>query len=117
MDNTKYSLTRGPGLSLSVEDMDRLISSADGSCALLYLYIIRNGGEFTPNDAARKLKMTEWEIVQSANKLRSLGLISSDEKEKKLLPPDEMPEYSARRYIQKDKRGSRVQGRSGRDPE
>jgi hypothetical protein len=44
MDNTKYSLTRGPGLSLSVEDMDKLIMNADGSCALLYLYIIRTAG-------------------------------------------------------------------------
>lgn len=95
MDNTKYSLTRGLGLSLSVEDMDKLIASADGSCALLYLYILRNGGAFTPMEAARKLKMTEWELTQTANKLRSMGLISSGDKDKMLLPPDEIPEYSS----------------------
>jgi hypothetical protein len=95
MDNTKYSLTRGPGLSLSVEDMDKLIMNADGSCALLYLYIIRNGGAFTAPEAARKLKMTEWELTQAANRLRALGLVSSGEPDKKLLPPEELPEYSA----------------------
>jgi hypothetical protein len=39
--------------------------------------------------------MTEWELTQAANRLRAMGLCFIRRTDKKLLPPEELPEYSA----------------------
>ena len=76
---------------LTAEEADRLLGAADGTAALLYLYIRRNGG-FAPAAAARELKREEAEIVLAAKTLRRLGLLEQPQ------PPAEkreIPEYTA----------------------
>lgn len=76
---------------LTAEEADRLLGAADGTAALLFLYIRRNGG-FAPAAAARELKRTEAEIVLAAKTLRRLGLLEP------LRAPEEkreIPEYTA----------------------
>ena len=76
---------------LTAAEADRLLGAADGTAALLYLYLRRNGG-YTPATAAKELKCPEAEIVLAAKKLRQLGLL-----EPLQAPPEnrEIPEYTA----------------------
>ena len=76
---------------LTAEEADRLLGAADGTAALLYIYILRNGG-FAPAAAARELKRAEPEIVLAAKTLRRLGLLAPPQapEEKR-----EIPEYTA----------------------
>ncbi|MGI5936113.1 MAG: DnaD domain protein [Oscillospiraceae bacterium] len=94
MEDAKYTLARRMGISLSAEDADKLLGCADGSAALLYLYMLRNGGEFSPPKAARDLKHTEREIKEAAERLRDLGLLNRAG-ETHPVPQDELPEYAA----------------------
>jgi DNA replication protein DnaD len=100
MEDAKYTLARRMGISLSAEDTDKLLSCADGSAALLYLYILRNGGEFSALNAARDLKHTEREIRDAAERLRDLGLLNRVG-EMQPVPPDELPEYAAEDIVRR----------------
>ena len=89
MSEEKYILT--------AEEADRLLGAADGTAALLYLYIRRNGG-YAPAGAARELKCPETEIVLAAKKLRQLGLL-----EPLQTPPEtrEIPEYTGEDIVRR----------------
>ena len=82
---------------LTAAEADRLLGAADGTAALLYLYIRRSGG-FTPAGAARELNRTETEIVLAAKKLRQLGLL-----EPLQTPAEnrETPEYTAEDIVRR----------------
>ena len=67
---------------LSPEEADKLLASADGRAALLYLHILRSGG-FSLTAAARVLRCTETETAIAADTLRRLGLLQ---------PPNRQPE-------------------------
>lgn len=86
--------------SLPAGDADKLLDQADGNCALLYLYLLRNGTSRTRRDAARALRLPETEVEKAAAKLRALGLLSL--KNGSLPPPpDEMPEYMAEDIVRR----------------
>ena len=72
-------------------DADRLIASADGTAALLYLHV-RAVGSFSRAAAARDLKCDGVEIDRAAELLRRLGLLDKPER-----PPEqrELPEYAS----------------------
>ncbi len=76
---------------LSAEEADRLLGAADGTAALLYIYILRNGG-FAPAAAARELKCGEPELLLAAKTLRRLGLLSQPQHPAETR---EIPEYTA----------------------
>ena len=52
-------LYAGNILSLPAEAADRLLGAGNGDAALLYLYLLRRGGVFEPERAARTLR---WEV-------------------------------------------------------
>jgi hypothetical protein len=95
----RYTLNT-PLCSLAAGDADKLLAEADGSCALLYLYILRNGAGRSRRDAARALRISEADIEKAAARLRALGLLSLDGG--RLPPPDdEMPEYMAEDIVRR----------------
>ena len=75
-------------ITITAEELDRLLGRADGNAALLFLHI-RAAGGFSLGRAARELKCTESELLAAAGLLRSLGLLEE--------PPErtETPEYTA----------------------
>lgn len=96
MEEKNYILSGGTCLALPVSDADKLIGAGDGTAALLYLYALRGGSNFSPQRAASDLKRTEPEIAKAAAVLCQLGLFcSGSTKPSVLLPADELPEYTA----------------------
>ncbi len=80
-------------LSVSADDADRLLALDQGEAALLYIYILRHGGELDTARAARDLGRTEAAVEVSVRALRRAGILS--EREAPLPPGDELPEYTA----------------------
>ena len=78
-------------ISISREDLDKLLGHCDGNAALLYLYILR-AGDFSVLQAARELKCTETELLAAAGTLRSLGLLDDGARARE---QSETPEYTA----------------------
>ena len=52
----EYILAQPETITLRAEDADRLLALGSGDAALLYLWLLRNGGRFDPARAARELK-------------------------------------------------------------
>lgn len=82
---------------------DRLIAAHDGDLALLYLFICRSGGADLER-AACELCRTLGEMEAAYEKLMRMGLVSQGDScavaprpapTRKLLPEDEVPEYTA----------------------
>lgn len=97
-----------PPCTIPAADADRLLAAADGGCALLYLYILRNG---TAAGAERALRMRPEDLRAAEERLARLGLLTDDATpepaEAPVSPPaDEMPEYTAEDIVR----------RSGEDP-
>ena len=78
-----------------LDDAEALIREADGSAALLYLYVLREGSVPRAPEAARALKRTEREIAAALARLRELGLVEPAET-KILRQADERPEFTSR---------------------
>lgn len=97
MGNEEYVL---PGaVSISGEAAEKLIASGSGDAALLYIYILRNGGKLNIASADKCLKMN-GRAAAAAECLRSMGLITGGAQNaapqpKRLVKPgDELPEYT-----------------------
>ena len=96
MEDKKYKLSAEMSLAVPIADADKLLKSSDGTAALLYLYAMRYGGNFSETSAALALKRTENEIAKALSLLCQLGLFKTNECDSKLLSPaDELPEYTA----------------------
>ena len=96
MEEKKYRLSGEMSLAVPVTDADRLLKTCDGTAALIYLYALRCGGDFTIQSAAVSLKRTEAEISKGLKLLCDIGLFKSGNQEQKVpLPAEEMPEYTA----------------------
>lgn len=63
-------------ITLENDCADKLISSGNGDAALLYIYILRNGGEVDPSAAEKELKISPERINAAACTLTSLGLVA-----------------------------------------
>lgn len=72
---------------MSAEAADKLLASADGTAALLYLHILRRG-RFSLTEAAGVLRCSEAETGRAAETLRRLGLLPQPEQP---LPSEELP--------------------------
>lgn len=97
MDDRKFSLSAQRALTVPLADADALLSWCDGTAALLYLYALRAGGDFTVRAAAAALKRTDGEIEAALQKLCSLGVFRPGGEGNAPLPQpaDELPEYTA----------------------
>lgn len=96
MEGNCYKLSGEKSLAVPCGDADKLISLADGTGALLYIYALRMNGSFTSRQAARDLCRTESEIVEAAEVLRKQGLFSPDGIVRPApSPSEELPQYTA----------------------
>ncbi len=105
MDNTtKIRLRRPALLSMPEQDAERLIAAGSGDAALLYIYILKNGGELSPARAAFDLKRSEREIGRAIERLADMGLLASDTApaaEPRMLPAEELPEVKAEDIVRR----------------
>ncbi len=93
MDDAKLKLNSPRLLAVPQQAADRLLEAGDGECALLYLYLVKNGGVLDTERAAREMRLAPRAIQITALRLERLGLLSSGEREP--LPSRELPEYRA----------------------
>ena len=80
---------------LTAGEADKLLASADGTAALLYLHILRAGG-FSLTEAARVLRRSEADVTLAAETLRRLGLMP--------VPPEPLPEETLPQLTARDLR-------------
>jgi len=101
MDEKRYRLHAGGALSISSQDADRLLALHDGEGALLYLYILRAGGELRLGEAAQALGRTEAQILAAVEALDRAGLLTAVGGA--LPPAEELPEYSAEDILRRSR--------------
>ena len=107
MDEKRYRLPGGAALSIAAGDADTLLALRDGEAALLYLYILRAGGELRLARAAEVLQRTEEQLLSAAETLRRAGLLSTAGD---VLPgAEELPEYSAEDILRRSRTDSAFQ--------
>lgn len=88
-------------VAIQGEAADKLIACGKGCAALLYIFILKNRGAFSEEEAAAALRWTPAAVSDAVSTLVTLGLVAGDDKapEKnehfKPEPPDELPEYTA----------------------
>ena len=90
----------GSILSLSSAAADRLLSSGSGDAALLYLYLLRSGGQYQSAGAARALKWEPARADAALSLLHGMGLAQA-------APPAPPPAAAG---------GTRPTGRRGSSP-
>jgi hypothetical protein len=90
----KYILPPPENITITAAQADALIAAGNPAAALLYLYILRRGGEFTAAEAAVATKLTADELNDALTCLKKLNMVADFE-----IPigrrPDEPPEYTA----------------------
>lgn len=101
METRKYSLAGGICLSIPTETADKLLAAADGTCMLVYLYLLRNNGVIAAEAASVALRRTEREITAAVEKLASMGLIAAPGACAVALQPDEIPEYTTEDVVRR----------------
>ena len=58
---------------------DRLMDSADGTAALLYIYILSHSGELDMAAASKRLRIPEQALMESLGSLEKCGLVGKAE--------------------------------------
>lgn len=100
MGNEEYVL---PGaVSISDAAADKLLSAGNGDAALLYIYILRNGGKLNISSADKALKLN-GRASAAAESLRNMGLIrggtqeapKAEDSRRLIKPGDNLPDYSS----------------------
>ncbi|MBR6521810.1 MAG: DnaD domain protein [Oscillospiraceae bacterium] len=99
MGNEEYVLPES--INISGAAADTLLASGDGDAALLYIYILRNGGRLNIASADKMLGMN-GRAAAAARSLQNMGLIKGGAKEteerkeppKLVKPGDNLPEYT-----------------------
>lgn len=104
MKEKKYVLPPPETIAISGEAAKKLIDSANPAAALLYIYILKNGGTLSSEQAAAKLKLGDG-IYPAMAELKKLGLIAS-EPETIREREDTPPEYTAEDIDSSVKSGS-----------
>lgn len=102
MDNARKIRLCAPAvLSLPRQDAEKLLAAGSGEAALLYIYILKTGGEPDRARAAAELGWTEAELNAALAQLAAMGIVEAPEPEKKLLPAQEAPEVSAEDIVRR----------------
>ncbi len=91
-------LLPGDIVSMTAAAADRLLKAGEGDAALLYLYLLRRGGVFSPEGARKALGWSADRLKTAAETLARLGLW--DGKAEETLPatppePQGPPDYTA----------------------
>ncbi len=73
----EYILARPAPITIRVEDADRLLSLGNGDAALLYLWILKNGGRCDREQAERELRLST-PVPALLDLLRKEGLIRGE---------------------------------------
>lgn len=105
MDEAKLKLNPAAVLAVPTKVADALLAARDGTAALLYLHILRWGGELDMARAARELGLSRQSLRSGVQTLCGLGILSGGEQA--LPPAQELPEYEAGDVVR----------RSAEDPE
>ncbi len=85
-------------LGLPAEAAEKLIGEGDGDAALLYIYILKNGGRLSVPQAASAIGRTVREIRTALKRIEQLGLAKAGEEANspiEAVERDAPPEYSA----------------------
>ena len=82
-------------LSLPAGAAERLITAGSGDAALLYLYLLKNGGRYEPAHGARALKWDGPRLSAALSLLIGMGLAQAPAQAPAPVPVPEPPEYSA----------------------
>lgn len=82
-------------LSLSAGAAERLISSGSGDAALLYLYLLKNGGRYDPAAAAKAMRWDARRTAGAFSLLAGMGLAQAPAEVPASPPAPEPPEYTA----------------------
>ncbi len=82
-------------LSLPAGAAERLITAGSGDAALLYLYLLKNGGRYEPAYGARALKWDSPRLSAALSLLIGMGLAQAPAQAPAPAPVPEPPEYSA----------------------
>lgn len=81
-------------LSLPAGAAERLITAGSGDAALLYLYLLKNGGRYEPAYGARALKWDSPRLSAALSLLIGMGLAQAPAQAPAPAPVPEPPEYS-----------------------
>ncbi len=96
MDDGKLKLNRPSLLAVPLRDADALLEAGDGDGALLYLYLVKNGGVLDVDRAAAELRLSVRAVRLIAQRLERLGLLDTGAPDRgKARPAGEIPEYQA----------------------
>jgi len=80
MSDINFSLPGSETVTLTGQNIDKLIRAGDGDAALLYLYLLRTQGKNTSSEAAIALDKNKGWIASAMAMLSRLGLINLDDK-------------------------------------
>ena len=98
MPDKRYSPVFDGSVTVSSAAAEKLISSGDGTAALLYIYLMKNHGEVSTKKASFDLNKPEIETERAFSALVKMGLASDGENAKAATVgarPEELPSYSA----------------------
>lgn len=103
MENkARITLSAPAVLTMPLRDAERLTDAANAFDALLYIYILKNGGELDPAQAARALRASPADVHAGAERLTALGILSgTPTKPNALQPAQELPEVSAEDIVRR----------------
>ncbi len=94
----QFVLPTGDSITIEGEAARRLLGSGSGDAALLYIYILSNGGRYDGEDAAGATHRSVEQMDAALEVLCRLGLVtlSNDGKKpaEKLDRPEELPRYT-----------------------
>lgn len=99
----KIKLSRPAVLCLPEQDVEKLLSAASGDAALLYLYLLKNGGAYDSARAAFDLRRTEKDLAAALKRLEDMGVLETGSAPAKLAPAPELPEVTAADMVRRTK--------------
>jgi len=76
MADNHFVLPDNGTISIDTSDAQKLIDSGSGEAALLYIYILKNGGRFSFDSASSDLKKSKLQLENAMAVLSKLGLVS-----------------------------------------
>lgn len=92
----RFVLPGGGDITISGDAATRLMGAGSGDAALLYIYILSNGGRLNEQDAAAALTRSPAQVEAAMDVLCRLGLVElHGAAAGKLERPEELPDYSA----------------------
>ena len=96
---TKFYLSGADTVTISASAADKLIHSGNGDSSLLYLLVLRRGGELSVEECTGAIGRTEYETEAAFRVLEKLGLVHGEGS-----APAAGPEQEQRTYTAEDAR-------------